>query len=352
MGWLDSIADAVDRHGVVARVILIAAHGPSPRGVGTSMLVTASRRYGKIGRTALENVAVARARDLIRASHFSSGASWLRSLHTFATGPVLGEPSHGALMFLVEVFGKPEIEALSAAATGPSATGVVARPLRPHHTALILHPADRLPGQDKTLQQLMQPIAHPPGQTHALVGPFADGETLWLLEPIAPAHTPLFVYGTGLIAQALVHALVNVPFDITWVDNDPRRFATPPPRLVAPLVVQDPAQAAGQAPAGAYHAVMTQSHDLDYAICRALLVADRFAFAGVLGSHLKRDRLCRKLSLDGISQPALARLVCPLGMPGIKSKTPAVIAIAIAAQLLVELHRGPPPRGGGPGIVG
>jgi len=37
----------------------------------------------------------------------------------------------------------------------------------------------------------------------------------------------------------------------------------------------------------------------------------------------------------GLTEEALARLVCPIGLPGVEGKEPAVIAAAIAAQLLI-----------------
>ena len=37
----------------------------------------------------------------------------------------------------------------------------------------------------------------------------------------------------------------------------------------------------------------------------------------------------------GLSEAALDRLVCPIGVPGLESKDPAVIAASTAAQLLI-----------------
>ena len=41
----------------------------------------------------------------------------------------------------------------------------------------------------------------------------------------------------------------------------------------------------------------------------------------------------------GVSEAALARLVCPIGVAGLESKDPAVIAASTAAQLLIVSER-------------
>ena len=63
---------------------------------------------------------------------------------------------------------------------------------------------------------------------------------------------------------------------------------------------------------------------------------ETFDFVGLIGSETKRARFatfarqirrCRQRHLD--------RLVCPIGIAEIKGKEPAVIAAALAAQLLI-----------------
>ena len=43
-------------------------------------------------------------------------------------------------------------------------------------------------------------------------------------------------------------------------------------------------------------------------------------------------RFERRLHDDGVDD--LSRLTCPIGIPSLKSKAPAVIAVALAAELL------------------
>ena len=79
---------------------------------------------------------------------------------------------------------------------------------------------------------------------------------------------------------------------------------------------------------------MTHSHPLDLAIVSRALSAERFGYVGLIGSATKRARFLGQMREAGIVETALARLTCPIGVPGISDKTPAVIAASVAAQLL------------------
>jgi xanthine dehydrogenase accessory factor len=58
----------------------------------------------------------------------------------------------------------------------------------------------------------------------------------------------------------------------------------------------------------------------------------------VIGSRVKRERLLARLALEGMPAEQLAKVVCPIGLPEIRSKQPAVIAVSIAAQALIVLQ--------------
>jgi xanthine dehydrogenase accessory factor len=86
------------------------------------------------------------------------------------------------------------------------------------------------------------------------------------------------------------------------------------------------------APPGALFAIFTHSHDLDYRLTRAVLKRGDFGYLGLIGSRTKRARFERRLRADGFED--LSRLTCPIGIASLKSKAPAVIAVALAAELL------------------
>jgi xanthine dehydrogenase accessory factor len=85
--------------------------------------------------------------------------------------------------------------------------------------------------------------------------------------------------------------------------------------------------------------VFTHDHALDYGIVREILRREDFAFAGLIGSKSKAARFRAQLRRDGIGEDLIARLVCPIGVPGVTGKHPAIIAVAVAAQLLQTMSR-------------
>ena len=156
-----------------------------------------------------------------------------------------------------------------------------------------------------------------------------------LYEQISPCDFHVVLFGAGHVGRALVHALVEATAcRITWVDSRAGQFPENLPHNVEPRFSDDPAGDAADLSKGAYCLVMTHSHELDQALCEALLRRNDFAFLGLIGSATKRRRFVHRLEEKGIGDEQLARLTCPVGIPGIESKEPGVIAVAVAAQLL------------------
>ncbi len=148
-----------------------------------------------------------------------------------------------------------------------------------------------------------------------------------LLRDAAPA--PVIVYGAGHVGLALVAALGPLPFALTLIDARaeaawPVAAAIPCHRLALPET------AASAAPDDAIHLVMTHSHAVDLEIVAAVL-ARPFRFLGLIGSATKRATFVRRLHERGLDT---SRLTCPIGLPQIRGKAPAVIAASVAAQLL------------------
>jgi xanthine dehydrogenase accessory factor len=91
-------------------------------------------------------------------------------------------------------------------------------------------------------------------------------------------------------------------------------------------------------PAGAHAVIMTHDHAEDYALCDAALrLPQRLGGVGLIGSSAKWTRFQAQLAEAGHSPATIARITCPIGQPGITGKDPAVIAVAIAAELLSTL---------------
>ena len=131
-------------------------------------------------------------------------------------------------------------------------------------------------------------------------------------------------------------ALAPLPFAVTWVDPRPDAFPTHVPANVTLRPLAEPASVLAAMPAESFVLVMSHSHQLDLALTHAALADARFAYVGLIGSKTKRARFEKRLAEAGIAEARIADLVCPIGIAGIRSKAPAVIAAATVAELIVR----------------
>jgi xanthine dehydrogenase accessory factor len=179
--------------------------------------------------------------------------------------------------------------------------------------------------------------------TRALEAPDAAGsdspripipEVTRVSELIRPSLPRLAIFGAGHVGQAVARAFAPLPFHLDWLasreDLRPEAGGTS-----ATILSEDELEAAvDAAPEGTLLAIFTHSHDLDYRLTLAALRRGTFGYLGLIGSRTKRARFERRLRDDGITDAQLARLSCPIGITSLKSKEPAVIAVALAAELL------------------
>lgn len=249
--------------------------GSTPRGIGTRMLVSADQVDGTIGGGHLEWQAIDLARHALQ-ENTQAMAPWSR---TFPLGPTLGQCCGGVVTL------------------------------------------GFAPLSDPTLSS-------------------------WTLPP---PRFHLELHGAGHVGQAIIRLLLNLDCTVRWIDeraDDPTLPHTAQPGLpsaemlasLPPHIQWLDTEAAEQevvdAPPHACHLVLTHRHDLDLRIIDAVLRRRDFSFAGLIGSQTKRARFLHRLSAQGIPPDTLERMTCPIGLPGLEGKEPAVIAIAVVAQLL------------------
>ncbi|MBT9550828.1 MAG: xanthine dehydrogenase accessory protein XdhC [Hydrogenophaga sp.] len=156
---------------------------------------------------------------------------------------------------------------------------------------------------------------------------------------LAPALTPLALFGGGHVGRAIVQALAPLPYAVSWVDSRDGVFPEPPLAGVH-TEHSDPVQAAvRELPGGAMVLIMSFSHAEDLDIVAACLERQRaqadLPFVGLIGSRTKWATFRRRLSERGFADSELDHITCPIGLPGIVDKAPAVIAAAVVAQLLL-----------------
>ncbi|AOF84490.1 xanthine dehydrogenase accessory protein XdhC [Hydrogenophaga sp. RAC07] len=163
-----------------------------------------------------------------------------------------------------------------------------------------------------------------------------------LRERLRPSHTPLALFGGGHVGRAIVQALAPLPFDVSWIDSRDGVFPAKLPDQVT-TEHSDPVHAAVRdVPAGACVLVMSFSHAEDLDVVAACLQRQRehndLAFIGLIGSRTKWATFGHRLAERGFSPAELGRVTCPIGLPGIESKQPAVIAASVVAQLLLAVN--------------
>ena len=307
------LIDAIEAEGLAALVTLARVEGSSPREAGARMVVRPSGGFhGTIGGGALEWAALEAANAALRAGR---GPASRRSL---ALGPELAQCCGGRVEWRVETFDARDLDDLSALAIAEAGGAATIRA--------------RLQADGRVERAL---TASPDEERRA---PRPSDDDGWI-EPIGMSAEPVYLFGAGHVGRALVLALAPLPFAVRWIDSRREAFPAHAPANVALIHAQRPVEELARAPDGALIVVMTHSHALDLEIVAAALKAERFGFVGLIGSPTKRARFLSQMRAAGLSQSCLARLVCPIGVPGVEAKEPAVIAASTAAQLLIESEK-------------
>lgn len=260
---------------VGVRVTITKAKGSTPQPAGAMMLVSREHTAGTIGGGRLEWVATDRARQWLNTV---SGALVSRHAHeeSLSLGPGLGQCCGGSVQLRYELID----EALIAA---------------------------------------------------------------W---PDEPEQFELHLFGMGHVATALVETLSPIACAIHWYDER-AEYVESTRRWLAHRVGQRSTHArivcheesgADCVPVGSDRPgmalVMTHSHAIDFDLCLNLLCQEHWNLVGLIGSNSKRTRFLRRLEQRGLDERQRARLVCPIGVAGMRLKQPEWLAISVAAQLL------------------
>jgi len=343
-GWVEQLAETTGRGEDCVLIAVADVRGSAPREPGARMIVTRTSAFDTIGGGNLEAACVARAREML-----ASDDSETVQLVRFPLGPGFGQCCGGVATILFERVARNRAAWLPAVvahvqAADPAVIVTAAEGRCGGAKLVIGRYAHSGTLGDASLDATALARARAllageerdwPPRLQALDA-FA-ASTVAFIEPLRPCDLEIVLFGAGHVGRALVRALADVDCRVTWIDSRAEEFPRAAPPNTRIVVTDAPELEVDRAPTGAYFLVMTHSHPLDFELCeRALRRAD-IGYLGLIGSEPKRARFLKSLALEGIPEGSLARLTCPIGVPGIASKRPAAIALSVAAQIM-QIH--------------
>ncbi|MBC7456443.1 MAG: xanthine dehydrogenase accessory protein XdhC [Massilia sp.] len=313
-------------------VTVAMVEGSVPREAGARMLVCGEQCVGTVGGGHLELRAIERARAMLaqgQARHFER----------FALGPSLGQCCGGVVHLAFELV-DPRQAALLAERRDQDSWRLVALDGAPDW-ALFDGSGRQLAGSGPSLGA---PLFARDRGTHVMQGQEQrQGQNLgekqrarrWLVAPVLAPRAHVLLFGAGHVGAAVVRALAHLPCTLTWVDERDELFPRAVPDNVRVEATDVPQALVAHAPPGASYLVMTHSHALDLRIAEAILARPDVGWFGLIGSHTKRKQFEHRLGERGFDPARIAAMACPIGLPGITGKAPAVIAASVCAQLLL-----------------
>jgi xanthine dehydrogenase accessory factor len=301
------LSDFVARHGSAALISVHDVKGSAPREAGARMVVRPDGAFhGTIGGGQLEFRMLDIAREMLGA-----GRGPARIIDQ-ALGPDLGQCCGGRVKILIETFDSRDMEDL---------------------TPLVAAEAE---GRLFELECRLED-GRVRREFSSAVGD--DRWTGWR-ETHGEVRTPVLLFGAGHVGRALVLSLASLPFAVRWLDDRDDAFPSHLPPNATAVRMWDPQAEIAEASPHSLILVMTHDHPLDMAIAAAALRRD-FPYVGLIGSATKRARFEKRFRELGLPEETIRSLVCPIGLPGIEDKDPAVIAASVTAQLLqVREHGG------------
>lgn len=339
--WLNTLIEV--RRNYETGVLVTVAHtkGSTPREAGTKMLVTRDAIHGTIGGGNLEYKAIEIARATLAAGPTDESSTALRR---FPLGPSLGQCCGGVAVLLFEPITEASvawINALSELASATEAAVIVSWPEAASAMGKLVVTRTDCHGSIRDSALAGQLVATAREMLESECGvelskvelPGREAVSV-LFEPVRAGDFHVVLFGAGHVGAALVRVLAPLPCTIAWIDSREDQFPRDLPANVTAVICEEPELEIDDAPPDSYFLVMTHSHPLDQAICERALRRDDLRYCGLIGSAAKLNRFSRRLVAGGLAHEALARLTCPIGIPGFRGKHPAEIAIAVAAELL------------------
>lgn len=348
--WVRNLLSLMDAGRNSVLISVVHSEGSVPREAGTKMIVTADGYFDTIGGGNLEYIAIKTARELIEINEKSNPGF----VELYPLGPML-EQCCGGVVFLHYEYIAAENQYWCA----------ILKTLMESHSPLIIvsHRGDREAGCTQAVPMLvsefeckgtLDDLSQRAVETARSIlreeeessstrlqslkskkGKLPDISEVLIYDHVRPCDFHLAVYGAGHVGAAIVDILPGaLDCEITWVDSRAEQFPEELPAEVSKCLAAMPTSTVPVMPANSFYLVLTHSHELDQALCEAILCRDDIRFLGLIGSETKRRRFIKRFRDKGISEEKISRLCCPIGIDNIDSKRPAAIAVSVVAQLL------------------
>jgi xanthine dehydrogenase accessory factor len=328
--------DGIVRAEACVLVTLCQLSGSAPRESGSRMIVTQNGIAGSVGGGNLEFKACGKARELL-----AGQAAGYQEQEVYGLGPALNQCCGGAVALLFEVYGPGAPDWLDALMTAQESGEPVVFASKVSGAACC---KQNITSQTATSGSMPVEIAEAArdllqagrggANKERIITVNSHGQTWWL-EPTVDDTRHVMLFGAGHVGQAVAQALLPLPFRVTWVDSREGLFPPDLPASFRAVRSDHPADEVASAEVGSIFVIMTHSHQMDEDICLQVLQRGDHAWLGLIGSETKRRRFVHRLGQGGIGPAELERLVCPIGLSGIRGKQPATIALSLVAQLMI-----------------
>ena len=322
--WIDELSDLSAAGEPAVLVTVAGVRGSAPREIGAKMIVTASETIGTIGGGQLEYQSTRVAAGMLGDEQLA--------LRSFPLGSSMGQCCGG----VVEILFEPVAGGLPAwlrdlrSLHGQREPAVIATRISQSAPAKCVVTADRVFGVDEDAADSVL--------VAAARATLEDGTGAWrkvqeLYEPVVMSDFNIAVFGAGHVGAAVVNTLSGLDCNIRWIDSRRSIFRGVPANVRA-IEAPEPALEVAAMPPDSFYLVMTHSHAIDFEVCDRILRRGDARYCGLIGSVSKRRRFEKRYRQQGMAQPVIDSLVCPIGVDGISGKKPAEIAVAAAAELL------------------
>jgi xanthine dehydrogenase accessory factor len=166
------------------------------------------------------------------------------------------------------------------------------------------------------------------------------GEVTVLFEPL-PVVPAVAIFGLGHVGLELARILARHDLDLHLIDSRADRVSeqalgslADPVAVVRAEFAPLPEVALGTLPAGCTVLILTHDHAEDFALCDTALRCGHLGQVGLIGSAAKWSRFRQGLLTEGHTEQQINRIQSPIGDPSIGGKEPAMIALAVATDIL------------------